>query len=89
MKKILQKFISAVFMNFLQNHKNKLPQKKFLAGPVRLFVPYKRRKREPSVSGSPVLKKSMSFSSDSLPKSREGEVTFGRSSSSDSVNHML
>ncbi|XP_048578402.1 deformed epidermal autoregulatory factor 1 homolog [Nematostella vectensis] len=43
-----------------------------LAGPVRLFVPYKRRKRVSSQSSlaSPVLKKSMSLSSD--PTKREG-----------------
>ena len=34
------------------------------AGPIRLFVPYKCRKREFSQSRSPVLKKSLSLSSE-------------------------
>lgn len=41
------------------------------AGPIRLFVPYKRRKRESSQSGSPVLKKSLSLSSEN--SRREGK----------------
>lgn len=44
----------------------------FQAGPIRLFVPYKRRKRESSQSGSPVLKKSLSLSSEN--SRREGTV---------------
>ena len=42
------------------------------AGPIRLFVPYKRRKRESSTSGSPILKKSLSLSSEN--SRREGNV---------------
>ena len=34
------------------------------AGPIRLFVPYKCRKRESSQSRSPVLKKRLSLSSE-------------------------
>ncbi|XP_031570726.1 deformed epidermal autoregulatory factor 1 homolog [Actinia tenebrosa] len=55
-----------------------------LAGPVRLFVPYKRRKRVSSQSGlgSPVLKKSMSLSSD--PSKQERHSMMMRSVSVDS-----
>lgn len=43
-----------------------------LAGPIRLFVPYKRRKRESSQSGSPVLKKSLSLSSENSRREAHG-----------------
>lgn len=43
-----------------------------LAGPIRLFVPYKRRKRESSQSGSPVLKKSLSLSSETSRREAHG-----------------
>lgn len=43
-----------------------------LAGPIRLFVPYKRRKRESSQSGSPILKKSLSLSSENSRRDAHG-----------------
>ena len=47
------------------------------AGPIRLFVPYKRRKRESSQSGSPVLKKSLSLSSDSRREGKDSRLKMG------------
>ena len=66
-------YSSKILTLIFSNHK--IINSLFQAGPVRLFVPYKRRKRESSVSGSPVMKKSMSFTSDYPSKTREGEMT--------------
>ena len=48
------------------------------AGPIRLFVPYKCRKRESSQSRSPVLKKSLSLSSENARRdSKDSRLKMG------------
>ena len=61
----------AVFMYRFTDINNNNASDVLQAGPIRLFVPYKRRKRESSQSGSPVLKKSLSLSSEN--SRREGK----------------